>query len=78
MSGTKCPVSGTNQLVPDKMSGTLGYLFSGLLESQIYLLNLKTSFDIFSTKQFSLPHRQFGGQNPNNTPLPPLIDKLWG
>ena len=30
MSGTKCPVSGTNQLVPDKMSGTLGYLFSGL------------------------------------------------
>jgi hypothetical protein len=31
MSGTKCPVSGTNQLVPDKMSGTLGYLFSGLM-----------------------------------------------
>jgi hypothetical protein len=23
-------------------------------------------------------HRQFGGQSPNNNPLPPLIDKLWG
>jgi hypothetical protein len=35
MSGTKCPVSGTNQLVPDKMSGTLGYLFSGLVTTGI-------------------------------------------
>ena len=38
MSGTKCPVSGTNQLVPDKMSGTLGYLFSGLTDTSLYLL----------------------------------------
>ena len=71
MSGTKCPVSGTNQLVPDKMSGTLGYLFSGLLESQIYLLNLKTSFDIFSTKQFSLPHRPQAIWRPKSEQHPP-------
>ena len=39
MSGTKCPVSGTNQLVPDKMSGTLGYLFSDLIKTQNWQFN---------------------------------------
>ena len=30
LSGTKCPVSGTNQLVPDTLSGAVENLFSGL------------------------------------------------
>ena len=51
MSGTKCPVSGTNQLVPDKMSGTLGYLFSGLVVALSVVVSLCNRLEQHKTSQ---------------------------